>query len=150
MTVGDAERVKGRGKRRRRQKDHHFMDVALDGYIRDQALRLWRDVQVYRSRSDAAPASALAQAGFFADKLAYAALWSAHWERGVLPAAGLPDGELYSHIEAAVRAAVLEEREARMRNGDKPLEDLEEYNEFIRHTLNLLLTDDPAGRKGPG
>jgi hypothetical protein len=42
---------------------------------------------------------------------------------------------------------VLEEKEARMKAGDVPFEDLEEYNEFIRRTLNKLLIEDPADRK---
>ena len=123
------------------------MDAALDGYIRDQALRLWRDFEVYRSRPGIDTARALMETGFFEDRLAYAPMWSAHWEHTVLPAAEIAEGELYRLMEAAVRASVLEEKEARVHAGDAPLEDLEEYNEFIRRTLNKLLIEDPADRK---
>jgi len=145
---GEAAAGQGRGRRRKRAKDRHFMDAALDAFIRDQALRLWRDFEVYRARPDTDRAAALAETGFFADRLAYADLWTKHWAVTAQPAAGLPEGELYGRMEEAVRAAVLEEREVRQRGGDRPLEDLEDFNEFMRRTLNKLLADDPAGGEG--
>ena len=137
--------AKGSGRRRRRQKDKEFMDAALDGFIRDQALHLWRDFEIYRARPGTGAAEALAAAGFFEDKQPYAALWSAQWSRITVPAEGLSDGELYGRMEGAVRAAVIEERETRQKAGDRLLEDLDEYNEFIRRALGGLLAEDTAG-----
>jgi len=134
-------------KRRRRQKDRQFMDVALDAFIRSQALLLWRDFEVYRTKPGCTVAAALAETGFFEDKEGYAAIWQGHWERTVLPAAALSAGELYGQVEAAVRAAVTEERERRKATGDQPFEDLDEYNAFIRRTLNALLAEDPADKE---
>ena len=138
---------KGSGRRRRRQKDKEFMDAALDGFIRDQALHLWRDFEIYRARPGMSAAQALAAAGFFGDKQSYAALWDAHWGGIAVPAQGLSDGELYGRIEGAVRAAVLEERETRSQAGDRLLEDLDEYNEFIRRALGTLLADDLSAKE---
>jgi hypothetical protein len=134
----------GRKKRRRRPKDRHFMDAALDAYIRNVALLLWRDFEVYRAKPGSTTASALAEAGFFGDKEAYAPIWQAHWERTVITEAAGPEDKLYGQVEAAVRAAVGEERQKRKDAGDAPFEDQEEYNAFLRRTLNSLLADDPV------
>jgi hypothetical protein len=146
FTAGDGGRKK---KRRRREKDRHFMDAALDAYIRNVALLLWRDFQVYRSKPGNTLAEALAETGFFGDKEPYAEIWQDHWERTVLSAAGQPDGALYAQFEAAVRAAILAEREQRSAAGDRPFEDQEDYNAFLRRTLNSLLADDPANKGNP-
>jgi hypothetical protein len=136
---------KGEGKqRRRRPKDRHFMDAALDAFIRDSALRLWRDFIVYRDRQGKAPAEALRETGFFQDKGDFTELWTDQWERTAVPAADLDDGEIFGHIEAAVRIAVLEEKAARQQRGGESLEDTEEYNTFVRQTLNQLLTEASA------
>lgn len=139
--------AEGRGKsgrRARRPKDRHFMDAALDAYIRGQALMLWRDVTVYRERQGRDMAEALREAGYFGDRGDYAALWTRHWEAQVLPAAALADGEIFGRIEAAVRAAVLEEKATRAASGAELLEDTEDYNTFLRQTLNQLLTESSA------
>lgn len=120
------------------------MDAALDAYIRGQALLLWRDVVVYRERQGHGMRDALGEAGFFGDRGAYASIWTRHWETQVLPAAELSDGEVFGCIEAAVRAAVLEEKAARTTAGAESLEDTEDYNTFLRHTLNQLLTESSA------
>ncbi len=135
---------KGRKKRSRRDKDRHFMDAALDAFIRESALHLWRDFIVYRDRQGQAPAEALRQAGFFGDKGEFAELWSEQWERTAVAAADLDDGEIFGHIEAAVRMAVLEEKAARLARGGPTFEDTEEYNAFLRTTLNQLLTEASA------
>ena len=145
FTAGDG----GRKKRRRRQKDRHFMDAALDAYIRNQALLLWRDFEVYRVKPGNTAAQALAETGFFGDKEPYAEIWQGHWERTVLPASGLTDGELYGQFEGAVRASVMDERAQRIAAGDRPFEDQESYNEFLRRALNSLLADDPADKENP-
>lgn len=134
----------GRQRRNRRPKDRHFMDAALDAYIRGQALLLWRDVVVYRERQGRGMREALREAGFFGDRGGYAPIWSRCWEAQVLPAAELSDGEVFGRIEAAVRTAVLEEKAARTTAGAEALEDTEDYNAFLRHTLNQLLTESGA------
>ena len=123
------------------------MDAALDAYVRDQALLLWRDFEVYRARPATSALAALQEAGFFEDRAPYGVIWSRLWEATVLPAAQLPDGELYARFEAIVRDAIHEEREARKTAGDAPFEDLEDYNMFIRRTLNALLAEDPADKE---
>jgi hypothetical protein len=144
FTPGEGDRKK---KKKRRQKDQHFMDAALDAFIRSHALQLWRDFEVYRAKPGSTTASALTETGFFGDKEGYAALWQGHWERTVLTAAALPEQHLYSQFEAAVRAAVTEERQQRHERGDTAFEDLDEYNSFIRRALNSLLAEDPADRE---
>lgn len=135
---------KGKGRRGRRPKDRHFMDAALDAYIRDRALTLWRDYVVYRERQEKPPKAALAETGFFEDRGAYAGVWNTHWESLVLPASGKSDGEIFGQIEAAVRASVMEERTARKAAGGETFEDTEDYNEFLRTTLNQLLEEATA------
>jgi hypothetical protein len=138
----------GGGKRRKRAKDRHFMDAALDAYIRDQALLLWRDFVVYRDREGKAPQVALREAGFFGDRGEYEALWSGHWQGIAMPAADKSDGEIFGQIEAAVRAAVLEEKAARKDKGGEAFEDTEDYNAFVRQTLNQLLKESSAESEG--
>jgi hypothetical protein len=140
------EKKQPRKGRRKRSKDHHFMDVALDAFIRDQALHLWRDYGVYRRKPDANQTAALRDTGFFEDKAPYAVLWTEPWQRIVLGEEHA-EAALFGKFEEAVRAAVVAEREARKQAGDEPLEDLPEYNEFLRYTLNRLLVDDPAVSK---
>jgi hypothetical protein len=136
-----------RKQRRRRAKDRHFMDAALDAYVRDQALLLWRDFEVYKARPDTSVLDALKEAGFFEDRHPYEGIWSKRWEAIVLPAAQLLEGDLYGRLELMVREAIHEEREARKLAGDTLFEDLEDYNMFIRRTLNSLLAEDPADKE---
>ena len=141
------DRGKGKregGRKRRRAKDRHFMDAALDAFIRDQALLLWRDLIVYRDREGQPPDEALRQCGYFGDKGDYQRLWSDHWESAVLAMPSREDGEIFESIEAAVRAAVLEEKAQRSARGEPALEDTEDYNTFVRQTLNKLLTEAAA------
>jgi hypothetical protein len=141
----ESGKKKGGGRKRgRRDKDRHFMDAALDAYIRSLALQFWRDFIVYRDRQEKSAAEALREAGYFEDRGEYGALWSAHWARIALPAAERPDGEIFGQIEAAVRAAVLAEKAARLERGAPTLEDTDEYNGFLRQTLNQLLTEASA------
>lgn len=124
---------------RKKGRNREFMDAALDGFIRDQALLLWRDLETYRARDGVGMAEAAKEAAYFGDKGRYEEIWSGHWTREVLPAAHLPEGELFGLVEGAVRASVTEEREARRAQGDAPLEDTDEYNTFIRETMGKLL-----------
>jgi hypothetical protein len=143
---------KGRkGKRRGggRGRAAHFIDAALDGFIRHQALLLWRDVHVMRERAGGDLAAAVAEAGFFGDKGAYEAVWKRHWTAAAAPAAGGPEDALFGAIEAATRAAVLEERQARLDAGDVAMEDTEDYNDFVRRTMGQLIADAGAESGNP-
>ena len=132
---------------RKKGRNREFMDAALDGFIRDQALLLWRDIETYRARGSAESADALKEAGYFGDKGQYEEIWTRHWVGHVLSAADLPEGNLFGCVEAAVRASVTEEREARRTQGDALLEDTDEYNAFIRQTMGKLLAGG-FGEKG--
>ena len=138
----------GRGGRRRggkkgRRKGKEFMDAALDAYIRHQALRLWRGLE--EALGDGVQhAQALRELGEFSNRGAYEAIWRSHWSASDLaspPLAGEPDGWLVEHIEAAVRASVLEERALRQERGDRLLEDLPDYNAFVQTALSMLLEE---------
>lgn len=134
------------GKKRGKVKGKEFMDAALDAFIRSQALSLWRDFTVYRDGKGASTQEALQETGFFGDKGPYADLWLEHWQRATLPTALVDDGAIFGQIEAAVRAAVLDERAKRLATGDVSLEDTDEYNDFIRHALGQLVADAGAER----
>lgn len=133
---------RGRGGGRRRSKSKEFMDAALDAYIRHEALSLWRVFSEARELApDAAPQALLSRLGQFDRRGEYAALWNGPWQARVLPAAAGDDGTVFGALEAAVASAVHDERAARLERGDRPLEDLPDYNAFIDRALDRLLEE---------
>jgi hypothetical protein len=138
------ERKKGR---RGAPKSKEFMDAALDAYIRYEALRMWRRIElVKRSSPEIAPGEAARLAGNFDERFPYAPLWAGPWEREVLAAAAIPAGVAFANVESAMRAAVQDERKARLDQGDEPLEDLPDYNDFIDGALGRLM-EETRGEK---
>jgi len=138
---------KGRGGGKGRAA--HFIDAALDGFVRNQALLLWRDVHVIRENSKCDLASAVKEAGFFDDRAGYAPIWLRHWSSTVAPAALGHEDALYGAIETATRAAVMEERQARREAGDIAIEDTEDYNDFVRRTMGQLIADAGGESENP-
>lgn len=133
------ERKKGR---RGTPKSKEFMDAALDAYIRYQALRMWRRVElVRREQPEISPQEAARVAGNFDERFPYEPLWAGPWEREVLAAAATPAGVTFAQVESAMRAAVEGERRARIEKGDELLEDLPDYNDFIDGALGRLMQE---------
>lgn len=135
----------GAGKKRGRSKSKEFMDAALDAYIRDQALRKWRELRDLLEHEGLALPEALDAGAEFIEKGAYREIWQQRWREVVLPCADQDvPGALFGCIENAVRAAVLEEKEERKRTQDSLLEDTNSYQGFVSRALGKLL-EESAG-----
>ena len=128
--------------RKGRRKNKEFMDAALDAYIRNESLARWRAYQALRrDEPGLEPSQALARVGDFAARGAYAPLWAGHWQAHVAPAAAGTPGEVFAAVEAAIRQAVTDERALRAERGETALEDLPDYNAFIRGALGRLFQE---------
>jgi hypothetical protein len=125
------------GKKRGRQAGKEFMDAAMDGYIRDLALRCWREFEDL-SEAHGDPDRALGEVGTFTGAGSYRPLWVEAWRRHVWPAPQGPAAPLFGRIEAAVREALLAERAARAEHGEPTIEDTPDYQEFVARALNVL------------
>ncbi|MEE8394657.1 MAG: hypothetical protein V3S29_01285 [bacterium] len=129
--------VRKRGKFRNK----HFMDVAIDGYIRDMALCKRREVDDLTDAAGLEYAEALVQAGNFPERGAYREIWRQRWQ--IMVAQPQPAGEeaLMGTIEAAVREALLAEIEQRSANADVTIEDTSHYANFIAKAMGQLLEE---------
>ena len=129
-----------RGKKKgKRRKGKEFMDAVLDGYIRDQALHKWREVDGLVQGAGVGWGQALRDAAEFPEKGPYQDIWRQWWGRE-MPAGETPaDDTVFASIEAAVRGAVLDEREERKRRADPLLEDSAQYKAFVSRAMENLL-----------
>jgi hypothetical protein len=132
-------------KRRRRggkRRNAHFMDVALDGYVRDIALAKIREVEDLIETARLEQDAALQSAAVFQERAPYHETWSRWWEREVLSRPGGESMErLAGPIEAAVRGAILEERERRSEEGAPTIEDTLHYKAFVDRVMEMLLEE---------
>ena len=109
-------RGRGRGgERKGKRKGKEFMDAALDGYIRDQALCKWREVDGLMAGAEIDAWQALRDSGDFLERGPFRDLWRRNWQEKIDGVQELSGGTLFAMIEEAVRGAVLEEREERLR-----------------------------------
>ena len=126
-------------KKGKRRKEKEFMDAVLDAYIRDQALHKWREVDGLVQGAQVERGQALRDAGEFPEKGPYQDLWRQWWGREVLAGEVPAEDTLFASIEAAVRGAVLDEREERKRRADPSLEDSAQYKAFVSGAMEKLL-----------
>ncbi len=132
------ESQRRRGRKRRNQ---HFIDVAMDGYIRDIALEKWREVEDLMDAAGLSRPRAFAAAGEFADRDPYAEPWRRWWREHVKAQAPADDGVLIASIEHAVRGALTEERQARAEQGAPSMEDTQHYKAFVDRAMEHLLSE---------
>ncbi|GIX46342.1 MAG: hypothetical protein KatS3mg131_0553 [Candidatus Tectimicrobiota bacterium] len=128
-----------RGKQGKRQ-GKEFMDAALDAYIRHLALEKWREVTDLQEALGPEPLQALRAAGDFAPRGPYRAIWERWWQAQVVE--GEASAPLLGRIEAAVRGALHEERQARRQCGDVALEDTRDYKAFLDQALGQLFAEE--------
>jgi hypothetical protein len=131
----DPNRKSGRG------RQAHFMDVAMDGYVRDVALHCWRDFEALSQTPGQDEARAMAEAGAFPTAGAYRGLWQQAWQAHVWPGPPERTQHPFARMEAAVRQAVEQERQARAERGDVTIEDTQAYQEFVARAMNRLLEE---------
>jgi hypothetical protein len=141
MPRGGRGKSREPGRKRGRKRESHFMDVAIDGYIRDVALHLWRDVEELTEVHGGDVGRALEEVGSLPLAGPYRPLWQAAWRAHVWP--GPPDASehLFGRMERAVREALLQEREARPAQGDVTIEDTPGYKEFVGRAMDQLLEE---------
>ena len=152
--AGPSRKRKYRG---RKQKENHFMDAAMDGYIRNMALEKWRVCVDAMEVNGLSLATALRESGDFPERGAYREVWARWWEERVH--AVFPEdaahGEDALHggdaayredaphpiasIEEAVRGALGEEALARESNGSPGIEDTLHYKTFVDAAMDNLL-----------
>ena len=136
------ERGRGRGRGRKgKRKGKEFMDAALDGYIRDQALHKWREVDGLMTGAEIDARQALQDSGDFLERGPYRDLWRRNWLEKFSGVQELAGGTLFAKIEEAVRGAVLEEREERRQGKVQLLEDSLSYKKFIARNMDQLLEE---------
>lgn len=133
-----AGKGKGKGGKRGRQSGKEFMDAALDGYIRDLALHLWRDYEDLCDVHGEGSPAALSEAGASLGLGPYHALWQEAWSRHVWPGQADAEPHLFGRFESAVREGLLAERDARAERGDLAIEDTPGYKEFVRRAMDNL------------
>lgn len=131
-----------RGRRRGKRKDAHFMDAALDGYIRDLTLDRMREIEDLMDAAELEREPAIRTAGSFLERAPYHGLWRTWWEREVLSASATdPLDALAGPIEAAVRGAMLEEQAQRAAAGAPTIEDTRHYQAFVERAMGILLEE---------
>ena len=133
------ERTRHGRKKQGRRKGKEFMDAALDAYVRYLALEKWREVTDLQETLDMDAAQAVREAGHFPERGAYRAVWERHWQEQVVWETQEP---LFGRIEAAVRAAMGEERALRQQRGDLLLEDTLAYKAFLDQALDHLFEEE--------
>ncbi|HUJ76109.1 MAG TPA: hypothetical protein VL359_14695 [bacterium] len=126
------------GRKRGRRKEKEFMDAAMDGFIRDIALQLWREYEDLEEAYDHDTQRALEELGAAVGRQPYQELWQSAWRGHVWPHPRDPQAHLFGRIEAAVRVALEQERQARAERGDSTIEDTPGYKEFVSRALNVL------------
>ena len=131
----DPTRKRGRG------RQAHFMDAALDGYIRDVALHRWREFEDLDEAFDHDTERALEEAGAFPQAGPYRGLWVDAWRKHVWPGPEDRTVHLYGRMELAVREALLQERDERAARGDVAIEDTPGYKEFVARAMGRLLEE---------
>lgn len=137
--VRRGERKKKGGGRKFRNK--HFMDVALDAYIRHVTLNKMLEVEGLAQGQGMAEAEALAAVGAFPERGAYQELWERAWGHMTAQRHGGEEQPIVGAIEAAVREAMLEEQARRADTGDETIEDTRPYTTFIATAMGRLLEE---------
>ena len=133
-------RKKGGGGRR----NAHFMDVAMQAYVRRLAILAWQDVQERMEAHGMALGPALADVGDFSERGIFRDMWRRWWHEIVLEP--MPGWEAegthpLGPIEAALAQSVLEEQEARAADGMPTIEDTSDYQGFIGRAMGNLLEE---------
>lgn len=127
-----------RKRRHGRRKNKEFMDAALDAFIRDQALKKMREVDGLIAGAGLETTNALQSAKEFLEKGPYRQIWIKWWQEKVLEDLEGASEHLFARIENAMRFAVMEEKEERLRRNDALLEDSLPYQSFVTHALDNL------------
>ena len=134
-------------RKRGKKRQAHFMDVALDGYVRFVALELWRTFEDLSEAYEHDAERAMTELGSFAGAGAYQALWQQAWREHVWPVPQPPAVPLLGRIEAGVRQAVAAERAARLERQDVLLEDTPPYKAFVARAMDSLLEASAGERE---
>ncbi len=141
-----------RPRRRRSRRDERvegqsLIDVAREAFIRHLALDRWRDLVELRESSGLPLPQALAEAGSFAHRWPYHALWQRRWKDEVVPLGADPGepGSLFAAIERAVTAALGDEEAERLARGDRPLAEDEGFRIFLGGAYDKLHREAAGG-----
>jgi len=141
ITVTRKDRSIPKGGRKGKKRNAHFMDVAMQAYVRHLALTLLRDIEDNLDTNGVTLPQALEQAGNFMERVPYHAPWQKVWQE-LLDADGPYTREnVFTAIEAAMGQAAMEEQEMRKNAGDPLIEDTSDYTLFIGSAMGRLLEE---------
>ena len=129
---------KGSFKRKGKRRGAHFMDAAMEGFVRDLALHKWREIEGLLGDPELELPQVLEMAGQFMVFGAYHGLWEKHWKSHLSDLGDISEGKLYEKVEQAIREALYEERELRIKAGGETVEDTRLYQEFVARAMGVL------------
>jgi hypothetical protein len=116
-----------------------IMDTARPGFVRWMALEKWRELVDLRESAGLDAAGSAAEAGRFAERGPYRALWETRWRERVMPLAGSAEPPaLFAAIEQVVADALDAEEAARAAGGDRPLDEDPAFRAFLGSTFARL------------
>jgi len=141
---GDDYHKRKRGKKR----NAHFMDAAMEAYIRSEALTKMRELEDCQQTNQMDMAQALASIGNFVERAPYQELWNTQW-RIMLEGGESPGGKppvfdpatVFTEIENTVKEAMMAEQEQRIEQGAPTIEDTKPYKAFIDKAMDQLLEE---------
>jgi hypothetical protein len=136
-----------RSRRDERVEGQSLIDVAREAFVRHLALDRWRDLVDLRETSGLPLPEALDEAGSFAHRWPYQALWRRRWEEQVLGLGASPGepGALFAAIERATAAALDDEEADRRARGDRPLAEDEGFRAFLGGAYDKLHREASGG-----
>jgi hypothetical protein len=128
-------------RQRGKTRGKHFMDVALEAYIREVTLVKWRDLDDLMDAAGQTEAEALVEAGGFGERAPYAEIWEQAWGRMAAARGKAVQEPLMGAIEQTVREAMMAEKEARTQRNDLTIEDTRPYQAFIARAMGQLMAE---------
>ena len=141
VTVTVRDRSKRKGGKSGKKRNAHFMDVAIEAYVRHLALTKLREVEDLRETLGLSLAGALAEANTFVDRAPYHNLWHEAWEAMLSEQANPSEGSIFTAIEEACGRAIMAEQEARKQAGEPAVDDTAHYADFIGSAMGRLLEE---------
>ncbi|MGH7309649.1 MAG: hypothetical protein ACREK6_13215 [Candidatus Rokuibacteriota bacterium] len=136
-----------RARRDDRVEGQSLIDVAREAFIRHLALDRWRDLVELRETSGLPLPEALDEAGCFAHRWPYHALWRRRWQNEVVPFGADPGepGALFAAIERATAGALDDEEADRRARGDRPLAEDQGFRAFLDGAYGKLHREAAGG-----
>jgi len=141
--AGHPRQRQRKGRKGGKGRQNHFMDAAMEGYVRDLSLRKWREIEDAMETHGLGLPEAAREMGDFLERGRFYPVWRKEWEGRVLAVlfSGKAPANPMGLIEESVGAALREERRLRVEEGLPTLEDSPGYLEFVGRAMDQLLEE---------